>query len=109
MRLEGAAKFLVGHNSSSDNVTTTKLDTHVAPVLDVVLRKNGAKIFRGERSAVQNASGPIAGSSFEMQQRNSEARRCLTSCYVTSKTAVASRLVRELRASEGSASQLPIR
>ena len=109
MRVEGAAKFSVGRNSSSGDVTTTKLGTHVAPVLDVVLRKNGAKISRGERSAVRNASGPIAGSSFEMQPRNSEARRRSTGSYVTSKTAVASRSVRELLRSEGSASQRPIR
>ena len=109
MRVESAAKFLVGHNSSSSDVTTTKLSTHVAPDLDVVLRKNGAKIFRGERSAVKNASGQIVGSYFKMQQRNLEARRSSIACYVTSKTAVASRLVRGLLWSEGSASQLPIR
>ena len=107
--LEGAAKSSVGDNSSSGHVTTTKLGTHLAPSRDVDLQKNGAKISSGERSAVQNASGPIAGLSFKMQQRNSDTRRPSTGCDVTLKTAFTRRLVRELRASQVSASQRPIR
>ena len=70
MRREGGRKFLLDDNSSSGDVATAKLCMDVAPISDVVLRKNGAVILFGERVVVQNASGPISGSSFEMQQRN---------------------------------------
>ena len=108
MRREGGQKFSLNDNSSSGDVATTKLGTDVAPVRDVVLRKNGAIILFGERAAVQNASGPISGSSFEMQQRNLDKKRRLINRDVTPKMAVAPRLVRELQVSGVSASQQPI-
>ena len=108
MRREGGRKFSLGDNSLSGDVVTTKLDTDVAPVRDVVLRKNRAIILFGERVAVQNASGPISGSSFKMQQRNLDKNRPLINCDVTPKMAVARRLVRKLQVSGVLSSQQPI-